>query len=209
MGLLAKLVEKAIDRATGRGVGLAPRAAATNAKVSTTNVSTNVTPVTAAKASPPAKPAGAEKPGDSAGSSGAGTLGSTHERLGGRGGVAVMAGSEGPVARAESLANIEAECQELKERFDAGEPVVLVDVRTPDEWAGGVIPGALRIPLDDLESRWKELEKINEVVCYCASGKRSLRAAQLLRDHGIFNATSLEGGFAAWRQRGGKVGTAD
>lgn len=186
MGLLGKLVEKLVDRATGRGGGLAPRAAPTNASVSST-------------ATPPPKaatpPVGVPTP----------ALDPEHERLGGRGGVAVVKGSEGPVANAESLANIEAGCQEVKERVEAGEPVLLLDVRTPAETAGGIIPGAKLIPLDQLESRWAEVKDANELICYCASGKRSLTAAKLLRDKGIFNTTSLEGGIATWQRLGGAV----
>lgn len=110
-----------------------------------------------------------------------------------------------PVAAAESMARIEADVQEVRERVEAGEPVTLVDVRTPDEVAGGRIPGALHIPLDELEARWRELESCNEIVCYCAAGMRSLRAARLLREKGLFNATSLDGGVAAWRDQGGPM----
>lgn len=124
----------------------------------------------------------------------------------GRGPVAVLAGEEGPVAEAEALANLEAGAQEIKERVEAGEPVVLLDVREPEETRLGVIPGAVLIPLGQLEARWRELEKCNEVVCYCAHGQRSVAAARLLRAKGLFNATSLEGGVAAWQACGGKLG---
>jgi adenylyltransferase/sulfurtransferase len=110
-----------------------------------------------------------------------------------------------PVAEAESLARIEAGAQEVKERIDAGEPVVLLDVRTPGETAGGIIPGAILIPLDELEARWVEIKDKHEIVCYCAAGMRSLRAATMLRERGVFNATSLEGGVGAWKQLGGQL----
>ncbi len=119
--------------------------------------------------------------------------------------VAVTAGSEGPVADGVALARLDAGCQEVKERVEAGEPVTLLDVREPEETARGVITGAVLIPLSQLEARWKEVENHNEIICYCASGKRSLTAAQMLRDRGLFNATSLEGGIAAWTNLGGKV----
>lgn len=112
-----------------------------------------------------------------------------------------------PVAEAEGLARIECGAQELKERLDAGEFVVTVDVREPAELLGGMLPDARHIPLGQLESRWEELKDANEIVCYCAAGGRSLRAAQLLRSKGLFNATSLEGGFGAWRAIGGAVTT--
>jgi rhodanese-related sulfurtransferase len=95
--------------------------------------------------------------------------------------------------------------QEVRERVEAGEPVTLLDVRTDAEVATGLIPRARHIPLDQLEDRWSELEDCNEVVCYCRSGVRSLTAARLLREKGIFNATSLEGGILAWIDQGGPV----
>jgi rhodanese-related sulfurtransferase len=108
-----------------------------------------------------------------------------------------------PEANAESLANIEAGCQEIKERIDAGEPVQVLDVREPDETAQGVIEGALLIPLSLLDQRWEEVKDCNEIVCYCAMGGRSLQAASFLREKGVFNATSLEGGVASWHALGG------
>lgn len=106
---------------------------------------------------------------------------------------------------AEALATISCGAQELRERIGAGEPVAVLDVREPFETLAGVLPNAIRIPLGELPSRWRELEAANEVVCYCASGVRSLEAARLLRDNGLFNATSLDGGIAAWLAVGGAV----
>ncbi|MED5371570.1 MAG: rhodanese-like domain-containing protein [Myxococcota bacterium] len=106
---------------------------------------------------------------------------------------------------AASLANIECDAQELYERLEAGESIVIVDVRTDGEVAGGMLPSAHHIPLQQLEARWRELEDADEIVCYCAVGARSLRAAELLRTKGLINATSLEGGLPAWKAAGGKL----
>jgi len=110
-----------------------------------------------------------------------------------------------PVAKAENLATIGAGVQEVIERVECGEPVTVVDVRTDSEVATGTIPGALHIPLQELEARWTELENCNEIVCFCAMGSRSQSAARLLREKGLFNATSLDGGMAAWRREGGPI----
>ena len=104
------------------------------------------------------------------------------------------------------MANIECGGQELYERVSAGEGICIVDVRTPGEVAGGVIPGALHIPLGELERRWGELRDEDEVVLYCAAGMRSFNAAMLLRQKGILNATSLAGGLPAWSSAGGAIG---
>jgi rhodanese-related sulfurtransferase len=112
---------------------------------------------------------------------------------------------EEPEAEAETLATIEAGCQEIKERIDAGEPVQVLDVREPEETAQGVIEGAILIPLSQLEQEWTQVKDCNEIVCYCAKGGRSLQAATFLRQKGVFNATSLEGGVGAWSELGGSL----
>ncbi|HJN74561.1 MAG TPA: rhodanese-like domain-containing protein [Myxococcota bacterium] len=105
-----------------------------------------------------------------------------------------------------NLANIECGAQELRERLEVGEHIVIVDVRTSAEVASGVLPGALHIELSQLRTRWEELKDADEIVCYCATGARSLEAATLLRQKGLINATSLEGGLGAWASAGGELG---
>ncbi len=105
----------------------------------------------------------------------------------------------------ESLSRLDCEAQELMERLEAGEAITIVDVRGAAELDGGVLPGAVHIPLDELEVRWRELEDADEVVCYSAAGSRSLRAARLLRARGLINATSLDGGLPSWRRAGGMM----
>ena len=114
---------------------------------------------------------------------------------------------EAGAASGASLANIEAGAQEVKERIDAGEPVVVLDVRQPEEVATGIIPGARHIPLPELEARWSEVKECDEVVCVCAAGGRSLQAATFLRERGVFNATSMVGGMSAWQELGGTTTT--
>lgn len=108
-----------------------------------------------------------------------------------------------PPLEAETLQSLECGAQELKERLDCGEHVVIVDVRTDGELRQGMLPGALHIPLQDLSARWEELKDADEIVLYCAAGMRSLQAAEFLRGKGLINATSLEGGVGAWRAAGG------
>ena len=101
------------------------------------------------------------------------------------------------------FAQMECGAQELKERLEAGEDVVVVDVREERELSTGLLPGALHIPMREMGSRWKELADANEIVCYCQSGARSYEMALMLRSKGLFNATRLEGGISAWRAIGG------
>jgi len=104
-----------------------------------------------------------------------------------------------------NMSNIECGAQELKERLDAGESVMVLDVREAHETAGGAIEGAVLIPLGQLQDRWQEVAKADEVVCYCALGARSLQAAGFLRSQGVDNATSLDGGVVAWQAAGGAL----
>lgn len=73
---------------------------------------------------------------------------------------------------------------------------VLLDVRTPPEFASGSIPGAKNLPLDRLEGRIAELDKARKVIVFCRSGNRSATAASILRRHG-FTALDL-GPVSAW-----------
>ena len=105
-----------------------------------------------------------------------------------------------PPAPATELATIECGAQELHERLQAGEKVVIVDVREEFERTQfGFLEGSVHIPLRELSTRWEELKEADEIVCYCAAGARSYNAAMLLRENGLFNATSLEGGISAWK----------
>lgn len=67
-----------------------------------------------------------------------------------------------------------------------GNGAILLDVRTPGEFAGGHIRGAINIPVQELSTRSKELKKkkSKEVVIYCRSGARSSTAARMLQANG-------------------------
>ncbi|HYH65241.1 MAG TPA: rhodanese-like domain-containing protein [Urbifossiella sp.] len=89
---------------------------------------------------------------------------------------------------------------ELKRMRDAGEPVYLVDVRDPDEFAYCRLPDSLLVPLPELAARADEVEPPAGamVVVLCHHGVRSLRGAAILRAAGHDNAASLAGGIDAW-----------
>lgn len=80
-------------------------------------------------------------------------------------------------------------------------PVVL-DVRSPAEWADGHPKGALLIPLHELNLRLDEIPRGRPIVCICASGLRSAKAARLLARAGYAPVFNFRGGFAAWNQAG-------
>ena len=75
----------------------------------------------------------------------------------------------------------------------------LLDVRQPGEYEAGHIPGAKLIPLPGLKEGRSQLDSRKPVVVYCASGGRSLAAAQLLSGLGFNQIYNLQGGIKAWQ----------
>lgn len=92
--------------------------------------------------------------------------------------------------------------KELLKRIRAG-AVTILDVRPPDEFALGHLPGAVNIPLRALKARLAELDSAQEIVAYCRGEYcvLSFEAIALLRARG-FNARRLEDGLPEWRAAG-------
>ncbi|MGB8983942.1 MAG: rhodanese-like domain-containing protein [Anaerolineales bacterium] len=88
---------------------------------------------------------------------------------------------------------------ELNEKLKNGRRPLVIDVRQPDEYRTGHIPGAKLIPLNKLGGRLHELPQNREIVAVCASGNRSGSATRMLVRAG-FNAANLRGGMLSWRQ---------
>jgi len=95
--------------------------------------------------------------------------------------------------------------EELFRRVKSGEVTVL-DVRPPEEYRAGHLPGALSIPVGELKARLKELPRDREVVAYCRGPYcvMAIEAVELLRKQG-FRANRMEQGVADWRARGWRV----
>jgi rhodanese-related sulfurtransferase len=81
--------------------------------------------------------------------------------------------------------------------------VTVLDVRPPEEYAAGHVPGAINIPVHELEKRIKELPKQREVVAYCRGPYclMSFEAVAKLRKKGL-RARRLENGLPEWRAAG-------
>ena len=90
--------------------------------------------------------------------------------------------------------------EELKQKMDAGEKFVFVDVREPHEYEEFNL-GAELIPLGTIPQRAAEIsdDKDAEVVIHCRSGKRSAAAQRFLQQAGYSNVRNLTGGVLAWR----------
>lgn len=78
---------------------------------------------------------------------------------------------------------------------------VLIDVRTPEEFASGYIAGAINIPVQELSQRLSEVPTDKDIVVYCRSGNRSAQASTILSGNGFNNISDL-GGIIAWQQAG-------
>lgn len=75
---------------------------------------------------------------------------------------------------------------------------LLLDVRQPEEYEAGHIPGAAHIPLGELEARQWELDRGKKIIAYCRSGHRSMAAAIALCGLGFENVNHLDGGIISW-----------
>ena len=82
---------------------------------------------------------------------------------------------------------------------EASGQALILDVRTPDETAAGIVQGALLIPMDEIEERRSELPTDGRpVLVYCAMGGRSAAVCDHLAKDGMQGLHNLAGGFGAW-----------
>lgn len=86
-------------------------------------------------------------------------------------------------------------------RYEAGKDV-FIDVRQPEEWEEGVIPGSKKIMLAEFPDHLASLDKEASYVMVCRSGGRSGRASQMMASAGISQVTNFDGGMLAWYDEG-------
>jgi rhodanese-related sulfurtransferase len=110
--------------------------------------------------------------------------------------VLIGLGSAGVQADAEVSPKEAAALQSAKK-------ALIVDVREDDEWQAQHIPGAIHIPLGQLENRLGELKSQHSpLIMQCRSGKRSAKAQATLKAAGFSDVYNMEGGLIAWQQQG-------
>ena len=90
----------------------------------------------------------------------------------------------------------------LSRRLADGTAPLIVDVRTPQEFASGHIPGALNIPHDQITQHLDALESDRGVALYCMVGPRARLGERSLLDSGVKQVFHIEGGLAAWKAAG-------
>ncbi|MEW9050067.1 MAG: rhodanese-like domain-containing protein [Neobacillus sp.] len=98
-------------------------------------------------------------------------------------------------AISEGYRNVSTE--EAKQQIDDDEVVVL-DVRTAEEFQQGHIPNAILLPLDELETRLDELDKEETYLVVCRSGNRSAQASEILTSNSFTNIYNMTGGMNNW-----------
>jgi molybdopterin/thiamine biosynthesis adenylyltransferase/rhodanese-related sulfurtransferase len=98
---------------------------------------------------------------------------------------------------------VEIDTAEAQSRIDTG-GVLVLDVREPEEYDEGALPGVLHIPRGHLEAQieGRALDRDQTIVVYCAGGVRSAFAARTLQELGYTNVLSMAGGFGKWKDEG-------
>ena len=108
-----------------------------------------------------------------------------------------------PTSEAADTSYEHVDAQTFADRI-AERDVVLLDVRTPEEYAAGHLRGAVNLPLgaDDFADRVADLDDDATYAVYCRSGVRSQQAMEAMRGAGIEAVYDLDGGITAWTESG-------
>lgn len=96
------------------------------------------------------------------------------------------------------MSELEITPAELKKKLDAGERLLLIDVREPWEHQTCHIEGARLIPMRNIPANLQSLDVEEPVICYCHHGMRSLDVTVWLQKQGVESARSLAGGIDKW-----------
>jgi rhodanese-related sulfurtransferase/TusA-related sulfurtransferase len=88
--------------------------------------------------------------------------------------------------------------EEIIQKLDSSKDVVILDVREPAEYTFGHIPGAVSIPLGELENRMDEISKDKEVYVVCRTGSRSDLASKQMEEKGFKNIKNVVQGMVEW-----------
>ena len=111
-----------------------------------------------------------------------------------------------PVVQVADLPLVAEGEQSNGELEESAQRDLILDVRTPSEFAAGFVPGALNVPVDELRSRLGELDPARPIIAYCQIGMRGYLATRILLQHG-FKVRNLSGGYTTYMQVMGAKGS--
>lgn len=91
--------------------------------------------------------------------------------------------------------------EEAKEIIESQEDLIILDVRTKEEFDAGHIEGAIQIPVEELKNRVSEIEEYKDepLLVYCRSGNRSSKAVDILVDNDFTNIKHMNQGYMNWK----------
>lgn len=91
--------------------------------------------------------------------------------------------------------------EEAKEIIESQENLIILDVRTKEEFDAGHIEGAIQIPVEELKNRVSEIEEYKDepLLVYCRSGNRSSKAVDILVDNDFTNIKHMNQGYMNWK----------
>lgn len=121
--------------------------------------------------------------------------------------VPVPASTDIPTPVPEFATYTDISVREARGMIEADGNVLILDVRTEEEWDSGHVDGAVLVPLSELENRVGELDKSRKTIVYCMIGVRSPRASMILIDAGFQHVYNMTGGIDAWKEAGYPVTT--
>ncbi len=99
----------------------------------------------------------------------------------------------------------EIDVSELKNRLEAGDDLMLLDIRSEAEVRQGVLPGSEHLPMHLIPLKMQDLPRDRDVVLYCRSGARSYHACAYLEQQGVHNVYNLRGGIIDWARHGYEI----
>ena len=88
--------------------------------------------------------------------------------------------------------------RDAKELIEGNPSLVILDVRTNEEYTNGHIEGTINIPIDELEERLDELNNNDELLVYCRTGNRSRTAIEILNENAYEKLYHMNEGISAW-----------
>lgn len=94
---------------------------------------------------------------------------------------------------------------ELKTRLDAGDDIMVLDIRSEAEVAQGVLPNSAHLAMHMIPLRMQDFPRDKDIVLYCRSGARSYHACNFLIQQGIDNVYNLHGGIISWARSGYEI----